>query len=306
MADLRQEYQDFQKKYSDEAAVLEELDRLISDYNVSNETSLKDPFLVACFERIDAKRDWKEFIRTAEGYESWWGSKKRRAIALRMLMTLQIGWSEHKGLLKFEWEYLVSILFTIKASDSGINQSTDHVPVTYPPDLDVELLTQELPERTVPDLNCSSLLTFSIEVKNKAEKLLSNRGIDPTKNNHHVVYVIDCTPDVAPERSAITSIRHYAQALYSGGKPLNKREAAAMILNESQSLLYVGYSHEFPRRMERHFKGKAAGSANFTSLYKPKRLLDVTDYLSDKVAESNEQLRASELQRQTDWFVYQE
>lgn len=306
MADLRQQYRDFQDEYPSEADVLDELDDLISDYDVRNETSLKDPFLVKCFERIDPDQDWQELVRTAENYENWWETKKRRATALRMLMTLQIGWPEHKGLLEFEWEYLIAILFAIKASDSGINQSEDHAPVTYPPDLDLELLTRELPERTVPDLDFPTLLTFSIEIEDDAESFLEERGIDPKNNDHHVVYVIDCTPDAEPERSAITSIRHYAQALHIGGKPLNRREAAAMVLNESQSILYVGYSHEFPQRMNRHFKGKATGAANFTNLYKPKRLLEVTDYDSDNEAESEEQIRASELQRQIDWVVYQQ
>jgi predicted GIY-YIG superfamily endonuclease len=305
MVDLRQEYNELQSEYPDKATVLEELDDLISDYDVRHETSLKDPFLIACFERIDPERNWEELVRTAEDYENWWGTKKRRATALRLLMTLQIGWPEHKGLLDFEWKYLVGILFAIKASDSGINQSRDHAPVTYPPDLDLELLTRDLPERTVPDLDFPTLLTFSIDIEHKAEKFLENCGIDSKNNNHHVVYIIDCTPEVNPERSAITSIRHYAQALHIGGKPLNKREAAAMVLNESQSLLYVGSSHEFPKRMKRHFKGKAAGAANFINLYKPKRLLETTNYSSDNIAESEEQIRASELQRQINWLVYQ-
>ena len=306
MADLRQAYDEFQQAYSDETAVLKELDGLIDTYDVRHETSLKDPFLVACFERIDPERNWRAFVKTAEDYENWWGAKKRRATALRMLLTLQIGWPEHKGLLAFEWKYLVGILFAINASDSGIDRSDDHAPVTYPPDLDLDPLEQELPPRAVLRLNFPTLLSFSPEVENEAESLLTERDINPETNQHHVVYVIDCTPEVEPERSAISSIRRYALALYLGDKPLNRREAAAMMLNESQSLLYVGYSHEFPRRMKRHFKGKAAGSANFTNLFKPKRLLEVTDYESDSIAESEEYTRASELQRQADCFVYQE
>ncbi|KAB1193476.1 hypothetical protein GJR96_08470 [Haloferax sp. MBLA0076] len=305
MADLREEYHTFQKEHPDESDVLKELDDLISDYDVRHETSLKDPFLTACFERIDPERNWEELVRDAENYENWWGKKKRRATALRMLMTLQIGWPEHKGLLEFDWKYLIGILYAIKASDDGVDQSEDHVPVTYPPDLDLELLERDLPERTVPNCDIPTILTFSPDIKNNAVESLAERSINPEANNHHVVYVIDCTPETEPERSAITSIRHYAQALRIGGKPLNDREAAAVLLNESQGLLYVGYSHEFPKRMNRHFKGKATGGANFMNLYKPKRLLDIDDYPSDEIAESEEIDRASELKRQTEWFVYQ-
>jgi len=307
MTDLRQQYFDFQREYSNKEAVLTELDHLISCYDVADETSsLEDPFLVACFERIDPNRSWSEFVKTAEKYENWWGSKKRRATSLRMLMTLQIGWPEHKGLLSFNWKYLVGILFAIKASDSGINQSEHHAPVTYPPDLDLDLLKRKLPNRTVPELDYPTLLTFSIDIKQDAEEFLEERDIDSTKKNHHVVYVLDCTPEVEPERSSINSIRHYSQALHLGDKPLTRREAAAEVLNESGSLLYVGSTHEFPKRMQRHFKGKAAGGAEFINLYKPKRLIELSEYGSDNKAKTEEQLRYSELSRQTDWFVDQQ
>lgn len=306
MADLRQQYHDYNPRSTETRDILKELDSLIGDrYNVINETSLKNDFLVACFERIDPNQSWEDLVKTHENYDQSWTPKKKRATALRQLMTKQIGWPEDKGLLGFKRKYLAGILLAIKASDEGISQSEDHTTVTLQPDFNLELLAKELPERTLPELDFPTLLTFSNTVEPDATALLQERGIEPTSNSHHVVYVIDCTPEAENERAAISSIRQDAQAKSSSGNALSDREAAAVFLNESKGILYVGYSHEFPRRMKRHHQGKASGAADFINLYKPRRLLEVTAYDSEGEARNRERIRANELRRETDCYVYQ-
>jgi len=308
MADLRQEYHaktPFGTK-SQTQDIQNDIDELIGDsYDVATETSLKNPFLEACFDRIDPNQNWEELVKTHENYDDSWGPQKKRATALRMLMTEQIGWPENKGLLGFQREYLAGILLAIEASDQGISRSDNHVKVTLEPDFELDLLSEELPERTCPELDFPTLMTFSDTVKSNASSLLKDRGIDPTSGNHHVVYVINCTPDANDEASSIISTRKDAQAKKKSGKALNEREAAAEFLNESKCILYVGYSHEFPNRMRRHYEGKSSGSADFTSLYKPKRLLKVTDHPSEEEAKKIERNRADKLRRETDCYVYQ-
>lgn len=308
MADLREEYHDKNPNgtQNNTQDIQNELDELIGDaYDVANETSLKNPFLEACFNRIEPNQGWKGLVKTHGNYDGSWRPQKKRATALRMLMTEQIGWPDDEGLLGFKRKYLAGILIAIKASDRGIGRSEDHVQVTLDPDFDLDLFSEELPKRTYPELDFPTLMTFSDPIELEASSVLKDQNIDPSTKNHHVVYVIDCTPDADNERSAISSIRKDAQAKKRSGKALNEREAAAEFLNESKGILYVGYSHEFPNRMSRHYEGKSSGSADFVNLYKPKRLFEVTDYPSEPEARKMERIRADQLRRETDYYVYQ-
>ncbi|WP_424005640.1 GIY-YIG nuclease family protein (plasmid) [Haloarcula salina] len=306
MADLRQEYHDKNPNgaQSHTQDIQNELDGLI-EYDVANETSLKNPFLEACFNRIGHSQSWEELVRTHESYNDSWKPQRKRATALRMLMTEQVGWPSDEGLLGFKRKYLAGILVAIKASDRGITRSEDHVQITLDPTFDLTHYSDDLPNRTHPELDLPTLMTFSDTVESDAFAVLKEQSIDPSANNHHVVYVIDCTPDADTERSAITSIREDAQAKKKSGQKLTEREAAADFLNESKCILYVGYSHEFPSRMSRHYQGKSSGSADFVNLYKPKRLMEVTDYPSESDAKKMEQIRAEQLRRETDCYVYQ-
>lgn len=311
MADLRQEYHE--KKPNGTQSYTQDIQNALDDllgesYDAANETSLKNPFLKACFNRIAPNQSWEELVKTHENYDASWETKtkKKLATALRMLLTEQIGWPEDKGIPGFKRKYLAAILIAIKASDQGISRTEEHVQITLDPEFDHQLLSEEVPERTCPELDFPTLLTFSNTIKSDATAFLEKREIDPTSNNHHVVYVIDCAPDPNNEGSRITSIRQDAQAKSKTGASLSEREAAAEFLNESKGILYVGYSHEFPKRMARHHHGKSSGSANFLNLYKPKRLLELTEYSSEDEARRRERMRADELRRQTDCYVYQQ
>lgn len=304
MADFRQCYHDYEPRSDDVDDVLKELDDLLDGaYDAATETSLKKRFLTACFEAIDTDQRWQDLVRTAPRYHESWGAQKKRATALRQLMTQQIGWPVHKGLLEFDRQYLVGILLAVKASCEGVSRTEVHAPVTLPPDVNLELLSRELPDRTRPESHLPTLLSFSDTIRTDAKGYLNRTGINT--ENHNVVYVIDCTPDSDNEQSAIPFVRRYAQALKDSGNWLSDSEAAAMMLSESGGLLYVGYSQNFPKRMEQHHRGVASGGANFLNLYKPERLLEVTEYGSKSRAKEEEPIRANELQRQTNWFVYQ-
>ncbi|QSW97650.1 GIY-YIG nuclease family protein [Haloterrigena alkaliphila] len=307
MADFREEYYDFNPHFTEIDDVLEELDALLGDrYDCSYETSLKDEFLIACFERIDPTQDWRTLVKTKETYDDSWNAKKKRATALHMLMTKQIGWPLHKALLDFERKYIVGIILTIKASDQGIRRHYDHVPTTLPPDIDPSDLENELPERTVPDQPFPTLCRFSRTIESDTAALLKERGINPAPGNHHIVYVVDCTPAPDAERKAITAIRRYTQAKHINGyQPADERESAAVFLNESKGLFYVGRSDQFPQRMQQHYEGRASGGARFTNLYKPRRLLEVTDFETRAEAETDEQRRAYRLQMKTERYVSQ-
>lgn len=58
--------------------------------------------------------------------------------------------------------------------------------------------------------------------------------------------------------------------------------------------------------MKRHHQGKSSGAADFLNMYKPRRLLEVTAYDTDNQARQAERMRADELWRETDYYVYQQ
>lgn len=309
MADLRRQYHAKNPftTQSNTQDIQNELDKLLGDaYDCRHISSLKNDFLEACYQRLDPDQSWEELVRTHEDYNASWTSKKKRlATALRMLITNQIGWPLHVGLAGFKRKYLAGILAAIEASDNGISRNDDHAPVTLPPDFDLDLLSTDPPERTRPEPPFSIELPFSESIKADATSYLKERHIDPTSDDHHVVYVIDCTPDPENERNTITYARRFAQAKHLGGEALTEKEEAALALNESRGILYVGYSHEFPHRMERHYHGVSRGSAVFINLHKPERLLELNEYESDGRARDAEVQRYDELKRKTDWYVYQ-
>ena len=223
-----------------------------------------------------------------------------------MLMTKQIGWPLHKGLLDLERKYIVGIILTITASDNGVTPHDDHVPTTLPPDIDPADLNKSVPERTLPEHGLPTLLRFSENIKDDTTALLEVRDINPSSDSHHIVYVLDCTPDPEAERTAITAIRRYVQAKQLNGYlPTDDRESAAVFLNESERIFYVGRSDRFPQRMQQHYEGRASGGARFTNLYKPRRLVKVTDFETGGEAETGEQRRADRLRMKTGWFVSQ-
>lgn len=306
MADLRREYDEFKDRYSSKDAVLENLDEIIETYDVSSETSLKVPFLTACFDYIAPNREWQNLVEAREDYADWWNPQKAAATALKMVMNRQTGWPIHKALLDFEWKYLVGIFFAVKMRQEEVSWSEDHFPHTLPPGLDKELYYTELEARRPPELEFSTLFSFSDTVKNDATALLDQRDIDSRHGEHHLVYLIDCTPPLEDEREEVTDIRQYVQAKQLGNYPIsNRREEAALWLNESKPLIYVGSTHEFPARMRKHFRGKSSGAAEFLNLYKPQQLLDLDEHDSDPEAESAEVTKASMLRLKTDCFVFQ-
>ena len=71
----------------------------------------------------------------------------------------------------------------------------------------------------------------------------------------------------------------------------------------SKERIYVGYSKQPLNRINTHTSG---AGADFTSLFKPVRLLDIWDSMNETEARSYEEETASRIQRaHPDFFVYQ-
>lgn len=263
--------------------------------------SLRNDFMEACYEAIGPEQSMREKLKEHPEYSpSWqsWGTKRQLATALRLVLTDYVDRPQSQGITSLDKRTLAELVVAVRIAkenggppdpDSADDPSVDPVPSRCVP--------PESPfEDSLPAERFESYELYSWVVENRD-------GTD----GEHGVYVLDCTPPVdGRERSRMRTLRRQANEKAEAGEPLSERERAARAVTEGERIYYVGYASDVPSRVRQHHNGRAAGGADFTNMFKPVSLVDVTWYDSESTARKHESIRADELTVPGESYAYWE
>lgn len=255
----------------------------------------------ACYEAIDSDIQPHEKLKGHLEYSpSWqsWGTKRQLATALRLVLTDYVDRPQSEGLTSHDKRALAELVVAVRIANDG-----EDLPVTDSSDNGG---VASVPTRTAPPESSfdDPLPAKELESYELYSWIVRNR--DET-DGEHGVYILDSTPPVdGVEWSRMRTLRHQAAEKAEAGKPLDKREVAARSVTNGERIYYVGYASDVPSRVRQHVGGRAAGGADFTNMFKPVALVDVSWYDSEATARKHESLRADELTVPGESYAYWE
>lgn len=213
-----------------------------------------------------------------------------------MVLTDHVDRPQSEGLTTLDKRALAELVVAVRIANDG-----EDLPVTDSSDNGG---VASVPTRTAPPESSfdDPLPAKEFESYELYSWIVRNR--DET-DGEHGVYVLDCTPPVdGVERSRMRTLRHQAAEKAEAGKPLDKREVAARSVTNGERIYYVGYASDVPGRVRQHVGGRTAGGADFTNMFKPVALVDVSWYDAETTARKHESLRADELAGPGESYAY--
>lgn len=292
--DIRRQVRELKSQNKDQLKELlsQELD---DAYNRPITNSLRNDFMLACFEQIVPEQEPFEKVRSHTNYSPSWSKKKQLATVLRMVLTEQVGHPEHDGVTSLNKTILAEIIVAIRheRGDEQNQNKESNQPVDVP---DQDPPTESTFKDTFPaeDFDSYALYTWIVDRRS------SNDG-------EHGVYVIDCTPSPDNDEDfRVESLRQKAHQKSNAGQSLTKLERAAQALNRGERIYYVGYASDIPKRVRQHVSGADSGGAKFTNIFYPQALVEVSWYQTETTARSKENRRAGELIVPGESFGYAE
>lgn len=265
-----------------------------------------NPLTEAMFSRVAPEFRPTEYARKADGHREDARRVAQNATALKLLLHEQVGRPRYDRVLTLKKQDFAECLAAVRAFDDGVERAVGvHAPTTLP--LDVEEVAAEPPKRTRPTEPLGEPITALTEgyQRRLATWLDSHTEI---ANSPYTVYVLDCTPDVGDdEHEMVADLRRAVHAKLEAGIPrgsLTIKERAAAELNDDNRLYYVGSTGDLEKRIDEHETGAAASGVDFTTNFRPRRLVDVRSASTEGAAKQLEGERAREIDRQTGRFAY--